>query len=50
MNLSDLLKIVSILEWARHTESCADCMMDEEIDEAIELVYSEIKKFKSNEK
>lgn len=42
MTNDNLFEILGVLEWIRNTESCADAMMEEEVDRCIKLVKDEI--------
>ncbi len=42
----ETLKVLSVLNWAIHTESCADAMMTDDVKEAIQIIQDEIDRHK----
>lgn len=46
MTLNDWFTLLGILQWARNSESCADSMIEEEIDDMIKKVKKEIDRLK----
>ena len=42
----ETLKVLSVLEWAIHTDSCAETMMTDDIKESIQIMKDEVDRHK----